>query len=329
MIRALLLGMLATLAACGPLPQPFRGNPGAQGRLLRAPPAYRIAVPAPDAALLPDRASTDLAVALAEALEAAEVPAMAGPPSPLDWRLQISADREGETVIPSYVVRDADGRTLGQARGAAVRVAEWAASEPATLRAVASRDAPAVVALLGRGEAARRASETVSFTGAGGPPRVRFAGVRGAPGDGNAALGARMREFIANRGFVVQDGADGAAFAFSGEVAVAPAAAGKQRVEIVWTVTRRDGFELGRAVQLNEVPSGSLRGLWGDVAYVVSQEASAAVRDIIANAGGLGPEAAQRRESRAREPAAETPVPVAPAATGASPTLGPRRARGR
>ncbi|WP_043831824.1 hypothetical protein [Muricoccus aerilatus] len=313
------LAALLLLTACGPLPQPFRGNPGAEGRRLAAPPAYRIAVPSPSAALLSDMASSDFAVAMSEALEGAEVPAVAGPPAPLDWRLDITADREGQGVVPAYAIRDADGRVLGQARGAPVGVAEWSQSEPGMLREVASRDATVVAGLLSRGEAARRASETVAFNGSAGPPRVRFTGVRGAPGDGNQALAARMQEFLAGKGLVVQDGAEGAAFAVSGEVTMAPAADRKQRVEILWKVSRRDGHDLGRALQLNEVPGGSLNGLWGDVAYVVAEEASVAVRDIIANAGGLG-EAATRREGAANPSpatpgeAAAPPAPPAPRA---------------
>ncbi|TPG57206.1 hypothetical protein EAH89_12200 [Roseomonas nepalensis] len=316
---AVLLVALSALAACGPLPQPFRGNPGAEGRRLAAPPAYRIAVPSPTAALLPDLASSDLAVAMSEALEAAEVPAVAGPPAPLDWRLDITADREGQGVVPGYAIRDADGRVLGQARGAPVGLADWSQSEPALLREVAARDAPVVAGLLSRGEAARRASETVAFNGAGGPPRLRFTGVRGAPGDGNQALATRMRDFLATKGLVVQDGAEGAAFAVSGEVTMAPAPDRKQRVEILWKVSRRDGHDLGRALQLNEVPTGSLNGLWGDVAYVVAEEASVAVRDIIANAGGLG-EAATRRGEAPAAAGGEAP-PLESAGTGAAPAI--------
>ncbi|MFC7737796.1 hypothetical protein ACFQX4_18625 [Roseomonas sp. GCM10028921] len=299
--------LLAVLAGCGPLPQPFRGNPGAEARRLAVPPAYRIAVPRPNAALLSDVASSDFAVAVAEALEAAEVPAVAGPPAPLDWRLDISAEQDGRTVTPAYALVDADGAVLGQARGGTVPVAEWSRSEGTMLRRVASRDAEVVAGLLARGEAARRAAEPVAFNGAGGPPRVRFTGVKGAPGDGNAALAARMRDFLATKGFVVQEGSEGAAFALTGEVALAPAAARQQRVEIQWRVSRRDGHDLGLAAQINEVPAGSLNGLWGDVAYVVAEEAAAAVRDIIANAGGLGEAAARRPEP------APSPAPALPA----------------
>ncbi|WP_426956590.1 hypothetical protein [Muricoccus radiodurans] len=323
-LRALTLATLALVAACGPLPQPFRGNPGRQARMLAAPPAYRIAVPAPDAALLSDTASADYAVALAEALEGAEVPVVVGPPAPLDWRLAVTAELEGRGVVPSYAMEDADGRPLGQVRGAPVPIADWSRSDPALMRRVAVRDAPVIAALLTRGEAARRASETVSFTGAGGPPRVRFTGVRGAPGDGNQSLAARIRDFLATKGLVVQDGAQGAAFAVAGRVTVADAGNGKQRVEIVWTVSRRDGQDLGAAAQLNEVPAGTLNGLWGDVAYVVAQEASGAIRDIIANAGGLGEEAATRRDSQPRGAAGPA---VPPAAGEAAPMPAPPRAR--
>jgi hypothetical protein len=304
---SLVLLPLALLAACGPLPQPFRGNPGAEARRLAVPPAYRIAVPAPGAALLGDAASGDFAVAMADALESAEVPAVAGPPLPLDWRLDITAESEGQGVVPAYAVVDADGRVLGQARGAAVPIRDWSQSDPAMLRQVAARDAPVVAGLLSRGEAARRASENVAFDGSGGPPRVRFTGVTGAPGDGNQALAQRMRDFLATKGLVVQDDSNGAAFSVSGEVAMAPAPDRKQRVEIKWIVTRRDGHDLGRALQLNEVPTGSLNGLWGDVAYVVAEEAAVAVRDIIANAGGLG-------EAAARRPASNSGPEPAPAA---------------
>ncbi|MCR0984614.1 hypothetical protein [Roseomonas populi] len=313
LIPSLLLP-LALLAACGPLPQPFRGNPGTVARRLAAPPAYRIAVPPPNAALLTDVASTDFAMAMTEALEGAEVPVVAGPPAPLDWRLDVTAEQDGRGVTPAYSVVDADGKVLGQARGAPVPVREWSEARTETLHRVAARDAELVTGLLTRGEAARRAAETVPFNGAGGPPRVRFTGVQGAPGDGNEALALRMRDFLSTKGLVVQDGADGAAFSVAGKVTLAPVPGGKQRVEIQWLVRRRDGHDLGQALQLNEVPAGTLNGLWGDVAYVVAQEASAAVRDIIANAGGLGEEAARR-------PAPDAPTP--PAAPGAPAAASP------
>ena len=281
------LAGLALLAGCGDLPQPYRGRPGGMAAQLSRPPAYRIAVPAPSAALLTDAGGGTYAVALADALEAAEVPAVAGPPTPLDWRLTISAEREGGSVVPAYALADADGKELGSTRGAPVPLADWGQGSEAVLKRAATRDVAAVVTLLTRVEAASRATDPAALAG-NALPKVRLVPVRGAPGDGNAALSARMGEFLAGKGLVVQDQAAGAAFAVQGEVHVAQGANGTQRIEIQWIVTRRDGEEMGRAVQLNEVRKGSLDGLWGDVAYVVAEEASQGVRDIIANAGGFG-----------------------------------------
>jgi len=281
-----LLCLLFLLSACGDLPQPFRGNPGAEARRLAAPPAYRIAVPAPPQAQLTDAAAGAFATALADALEAAEVPAVPGEPSPLDWRLTVVAEREGASIVPRYALADADGRELGAATGLPVPPRDWAVADSALLRRVAERDAERIAALLARADAANRAASPATVA-AGGPPRLRFAEVRGAPGDGNTALSARMRDFLAQRGMLVQDAADGAGFALEGRVTVTPAGRGQQRVEIIWTVTRRDGFDLGRVAQINEVPVGSLDRLWGDVAYVVAEEASGGVRDVLANAGGF------------------------------------------
>ena len=94
----------------------------------------------------------------------------------------------------------------------------------------------------------------------------------------------RLREFLSQRGFVVQDVAEGANHAVTAQVAMAPGSPGMQRVEIQWIVSRRDGHELGRVLQLNEVRAGSLDRFWGDVAYVAAQEAAGGIPEIIRNA---------------------------------------------
>ncbi|MDW8399939.1 MAG: hypothetical protein RMK90_15410, partial [Acetobacteraceae bacterium] len=84
-MRPALALLLFALAACGDLPQPFRGNPGAEALRLATPPAYRVAIAPSGSALLPARAAADFAAALAEALSAADWPVTAEPPQPLDW----------------------------------------------------------------------------------------------------------------------------------------------------------------------------------------------------------------------------------------------------
>jgi hypothetical protein len=269
------------LAGCGDLPQPFRGRPGAQATRLAVPLAVRLAVTPPTQALLTDAAATDLAERVATALQVEEMPAIAtATPLPLDWRVEITAERQGASVLPRFRLLDADGQLQAAAEGAPVALRAWSDATPETFTQVAAQAVPRLTRLLLQVEAARKSTDPQSLEA--GPPRIRMAGVKGATGDGNAALAARMREFLAHEGFVVQDVADGANYALEAEVSLVPTERNQQRVEIQWIVSRRDGEELGRVVQINEVPAGRLNRLWGDIAYAVAEEAAGGVRTVVA-----------------------------------------------
>jgi hypothetical protein len=64
------LAALLALTACGDLPQPFLGRPGATAQRLSQPPPSRLAVPAPAQSLLPDAGANAWAGAVADALQA-------------------------------------------------------------------------------------------------------------------------------------------------------------------------------------------------------------------------------------------------------------------
>jgi hypothetical protein len=301
------LGLLG-LAACGDLPQPFRGQPGEVAARLARPPAYRIAIPPPAGALQARAQAEAYAQALAEQLMVQEVPAVAGEPWPLDWVVEVSATRLPSGVLPHYRLRDGDGTLLGEASGRMVSTRDWLAGDEAALRRVAADGAQSLATLVTRADALRRTGD--ERTAGGGPLVVRLLPVRGAPGDGNRSLTARMSEQLAALGFRVQEQSDGAQFAVLGMVEMAAAPRGQQRIEIVWTVQRRDGYDLGRVLQLNEVPAGSLNGLWGDVAFIVANEAAGGVRDVIANAE------ATPQSAKTHPPAVAAPARPAPARAG-------------
>lgn len=287
-IRATLTVLvLVALAGCGDLPQPFRGNPGGQAGVLAAPPAYRLAIPRPAAALLTNELADDLAAALSTALLANEVPASATEPLPLDWRLTVEASIQGDSVVPHYVLTDPDGQRQGSTEGARVPSRAWSEPNADLLARVARDAAPRIADLLLRAEAARKGMDPAALA-VHGPPRIYVPMVRGAPGDGNLALTARLRDALGERGMVVQDTAQGARFAVTGQVDVVDQPATRtQRVEILWTVSRQDGYDLGRVLQLNEVPQGVLERFWGDVAFAAANEAAGGVRTVVANAGGF------------------------------------------
>lgn len=106
----LLLAVALLPAACGDLPEPFIGNPGATARLLAMPiTPPMLAVPPPDGALLGARAKDDFAELLALSLQNEEVPSLARKPEKKDWQLRVSAQRSGDLVVPRYAIFDPSG----------------------------------------------------------------------------------------------------------------------------------------------------------------------------------------------------------------------------
>ena len=287
MKRRFLAGLaLFALAACGDLPQPFRGNPGGMAGRLAVPPPYRVAVPVPEAAMLSATESEAFAKAVAAALLKREVPAVADTPLPLDWRLAVDMRLEGNRVVPRYALFDPDGAPQGVAEGSAIPARDWARPSAALFVEVANDASRRAAELLLRAEAARKSTNPAALAAAG-PPRVYLLPVRGAPGDGNDSLTARMRDSLGDYGILAQEVADGAGFAADGRVNVVPVGRGMQRVEILWIVSRRDGQELGRVLQMNEIPSGLLDRHWGDIAFAAAAEAAGGVQRVIENAGGM------------------------------------------
>nr|WP_314070148.1 hypothetical protein [uncultured Roseococcus sp.] len=275
------------LSACGNSITPHWGNPGGASRQLAIPLAVRLAVAPPAEALLDDTAARQLADAVAENLQAADVPAIATlAPLPLDWKLDITAAVNGAVVQPRFVIRNADGREQGAVETTPVPARGWSEATPETIQAVAAQAAPRVTQMLLSVQAARASASTDAISA--GPTRLRVLPATGAPGDGNTALIARLRNFLGSQGYVIQDTAEGAAFAVTAAVSVVPVNPTTQRVEIQWIVSRRDGHELGRVVQLNEIPAGSLSPFWGDVAYVAAEQAAGGVQTIIRNASTPG-----------------------------------------
>jgi hypothetical protein len=301
----LALSAVLALAGCGDYPRPFMGNPGATARRLAVPPPPRLLVPPPADALLPDAASKQFAGALATALQQAEVPAVADTPGTDDWRLAVHASIRGDTVVPIYSVFDPRGKDQGTTSGAPVPTADWSAASPATLKAAADSAGPAIATLLTHIEAALMQADPNSLYYRA--PHVMVAAVTGAPGDGNFSLTAQMRAKLSHLGPVVQDTPEGADFVLRGQVKVVPIEGNKERVEIQWLLSDAAQHDLGRIIQLNEIPAGSLNSFWGDVAVVVAQEASAGVEEVI-----------QRNTGHEKKPA-----DAGPAKPGATPAAAP------
>jgi hypothetical protein len=286
------LGRLAlllclTVSACGDLPEPFLGNPGATARRLAQPLTPLLAVPPGTDTLLPDAANSELAKQLATALQATEVPAMVRQPEKTDWRLVTRAERDGNGVKPLFSVQDPQGKERGSAEGELVPLAAWANADPALIQQIAAEAAPRVGAVLTSIRIAHDKADPGSVYNRAA--KVEVVDVAGAPGDGDQTLTQQMRARLAVLGPVVLTTPSGADFVVQGEVKVVPIPKRQERVEIQWVVKTAAGDERGRVVQLNDIPAGTLDHYWGDVAVVVATEASAGVNDVILRQSGHDP----------------------------------------
>ncbi len=201
-VRVLLLLPLL-LAACGDLPQPFIGRPGAMGARLAQPPPARLAVPSPTHALLTNSAGDTLAGAVADALVAREVPAVAQSVRPGDWRLDVSAELQNDRVTPKYTIRDERGRVQGSTTGVPMPAAAWADGDPLALKMEAAAIAPKIADLLVTIDAIRKRSDPHSIYNR--PAQVAVPDVTGAPGDGNQSLALQMRRQLPRLGDIVQE----------------------------------------------------------------------------------------------------------------------------
>jgi hypothetical protein len=267
------------LAACGDLPEPFLGHPGATARRLAVPLTPMLAVPPPSNALLNPQATRDFADLLALSLQKEEVPSLARDPHKTDWRLGVTAARKGDQVVPHYAILDPSGHEQGAIDGTPLPAAGWTSGTPGTLGMAAQDAVPKVLALMMSIRATRDRANPDSLMNR---IAVLFVPeVTGAPGDGDTALTRLIRADLTQFGPLVQVTPEGADFTVQGKVVVTPLPKSQQQVEIAWTVTRPSGVVVGKVSQLNAVPAGTLDLYWGDVAGAAAQEASGGINQVV------------------------------------------------
>jgi hypothetical protein len=238
-----------------------------------------LAVPPPDHALLSPAAENEFADLLALNLQKEEVPTLARQPHKTDWGLAITAARKGDQVVPHYAILDPAGKEQGAMDGASVPAAGWTAGAPATLGQAARDAVPKILALMMSIRTTRDRANPNSLMNR--PAKLYVPMVTGAPGDGNEMLTKLIRARLAEFGALVQVTPEGADFTVQGTVIVTALRNAQQQVEIAWAVNRPSGAVTGKVSQLNAVPAGTLDHYWGDVAIVVTQEASAGINTVV------------------------------------------------
>ncbi len=282
-MRAVLALALFWLAACQPLPQPFRSQPGERPpeTLLRDGPGLVVEAPTG----LPAPLDVQLAEAVAEALRDREIIAFSIAASQvrinratyrlrsagasqqtagnqLDigvrWRLEAA----NGSVIGEFDQIDRADRTSPDLKGIAARTAD--ALGPYL------RDPLAVAPEPGQAQKASIAIPVLL-----GQP----------PGDGATSLPRALESVLKLRSLNATTDPAGflpGAIRVIGTVTAGPIQAnGLRRVSIGWAVQRADGSEVGAVALENEVPARLLEPRWGETALIVAEASLNGVADLI------------------------------------------------
>ena len=274
--------LLAPLATCGTLPQPFYGNPGGEAARLSIPPPPILIVSPPGHALLPGDSSKTYAGDLAASLVALDVPSIARPADKTDWRVTITASLHGQNALPAYTVLGPDGHDYGGLTGSPVSAAAWLRGDPTTLSKTAGTDALALSKLLAKINAQVQQSNPQSLENRAA--RVFIAGVAGAPTDGDTALALDMSRDLPGADTLVVTHREQADFIVSGEVKSQAEGNNQILVQLVWTVRDAGHRTVGQVTQLHELSLSDITPYWGDVAAAAAKEGAAGVREVITNA---------------------------------------------
>ncbi len=296
-IAVAMAAAMLSLVACQPLPQPFKEDrppPGAP--ILKLKDGVGIQVGAISG--MDDGAADRLAEAMAEALRQADVPASTQVRNRASYVLTGTAATRpaaapGRTAIEvQWTLAAPDGKTAGGYTQRLEAAAEpWRAGDPALMATMARAGAPQI-AMLMQDEPTAPAQPVAM-------PRMTVLKVAGAPGDGSTMLTRAMETAL--RRAQVEVGSDESGgeagrtgLVLAGKVEIGPPKNGAQHVQIVWAV-QRDGKEIGRINQENDVPAGTLDKGWGDIAFIVADAALPGIMALLERT--TGPEGAVPKDA--------------------------------
>ncbi len=105
--------------------------------------------------------------------------------------------------------------------------------------------------------------------------------VEGAPGDGSESLAAAIQNELVRLGLTVLPTENGATFIVRGSADLTPPVAETQVIELVWSLERRNGEQVGQIRQRNRIRAGSLNGAWGDTARLAAQGGADGVYNLL------------------------------------------------
>lgn len=291
-----LVAAAAALAACQPLPQPFK--PDAKGNHVSplVLPIGESSVFVQPLAGLPEDQGRLMAEAIAAALDDQEIPATATYRNPLSSDLVIVVEASRGTSPATWRWQlDKAGKP---AKTGAPQPLRHALEMAAASAAPGDRKqlAEAMAALIGP---ALQPDLPDSLYGSEGK-KLAVLECDGAPGDGNKSLRQAMREqlILSNRPPVADPAR--ADYLISCSVKVWSDSPDSERVTIEWALLAADGNRLGQVKQANRIPKGQLAGVWGRTAHIIAQGGWQGITEILD----------RQRRTPAPSPGLATPPPA-------------------
>lgn len=285
-VLALLLGVAGCAAITEPLgmkdpfaiPQPFEGVERNDAMIAQAIEIPALVVQAPQGM------GADRATALRDQIVAVarnhDVPALSEP-TVRAWVLSAqaatvstggkSADEKG---VVSWRLIDAEGTERAQF------VVSFPGNESnltdAGIKLLAEQTATALDSALAR--PATQVSENAAAVEA--RPIAWVGSIKGAPGDGNAALARALQGMLPLKGVRVETTKAKAQWRIEGEIKLAPSAA-QDVVTLTWRVLDAKGKEAGTIKQENAVPHGRLSKPWAEIAGFAAEAAAEGIAQLI------------------------------------------------
>lgn len=229
-----------------------------------------------------------IAEEVSDQLLKARIPATIDPISPsrytLKGRTEVNLMRPSsdDYLYIKWELHDNVGQVVGtHTQGVKATRIQWEFGDPRIIRSVGKGIIKPLLAMLPNTPRQKSASQGSPTTTA-----ILVKPVTGAPGDGNPALLSAIEAALRAVDIFITKDPRQAGYVLQGYVKVGLSVGGKEPVKIIWVVSSAAGVLLGRAIQENQVPSGSLNSTWGHVANLVAAAAVDGIEQVLDSARG-------------------------------------------
>ena len=264
-IKGLIIACAIAISACQPLERPFQPEIKSSWNAAPGPRVALYVEPVKDG-------PPGLDKAIASKLQDLGVAAFAGEAAPNRYYVHGHIVDKPEGRYLNWTVFDPQNRDTGLYTLEKLPEETPADISPATLEKLVVNSASNIDILLG--------GDGVNFAELR-KPAIFVPIVTGAPGDGSESLAAAIQDELVRLGLDVLPTEAGANFIVRGRAEITPPKFETQVIELVWSLERRNGEQVGQVKQRNRIRAGSLNGIWGDTARLAARGGADGVHNLL------------------------------------------------